>query len=245
MSRIAAANATEAAPSPSFLSSGVVPRATPDTASGLCRPDGREAFMTICSIPGCDAAVHSRGWCNKHFKRWRRHGDPQKSLRLKSTIGAPAQYLADILSYKGDECRCWPFARDQKGYALIRRKGGTRRVIRIVCEELNGPPASSDLETAHSCSNGHLGCITPNHLRWATRLENGEDKVAHGRSMRGLRHPSAILTDEEALEIFKRASAGENQTLIAEDFQISRAFVSDIKCGRRKHWLTRSLMGGT
>lgn len=41
---IAAANATESAQSPSFLSSGVVPCATPDTDSGLCGPDGREAL---------------------------------------------------------------------------------------------------------------------------------------------------------------------------------------------------------
>lgn len=32
---------------------------------------------TICSIEGCESAVRARGWCNKHWKRWSKHGDPE------------------------------------------------------------------------------------------------------------------------------------------------------------------------
>jgi len=29
-----------------------------------------------CTIPGCQSAHHSRGWCQDHYDRWRRHGAP-------------------------------------------------------------------------------------------------------------------------------------------------------------------------
>lgn len=29
-----------------------------------------------CSVDGCDSLVKSRGWCQKHYVRWQRHGDP-------------------------------------------------------------------------------------------------------------------------------------------------------------------------
>lgn len=30
----------------------------------------------ICSIEGCESAARARGWCNKHWKRWKKHGSP-------------------------------------------------------------------------------------------------------------------------------------------------------------------------
>jgi hypothetical protein len=33
---------------------------------------------TQCSIDGCASTVTARGWCGKHYDRWRRNGDPTK-----------------------------------------------------------------------------------------------------------------------------------------------------------------------
>ena len=30
----------------------------------------------ICFVDDCDNLARARGWCDKHYKRWRRHGDP-------------------------------------------------------------------------------------------------------------------------------------------------------------------------
>ena len=30
----------------------------------------------LCTIEDCDSPVLARGWCNKHYQRWHRHGDP-------------------------------------------------------------------------------------------------------------------------------------------------------------------------
>lgn len=33
-----------------------------------------------CSIDDCTAPAHARGWCTKHYQRWKKHGDPTRSL---------------------------------------------------------------------------------------------------------------------------------------------------------------------
>lgn len=37
--------------------------------------------MTACSVRGCRRPVKARGWCNRHYLRWWKHGDPTDNLR--------------------------------------------------------------------------------------------------------------------------------------------------------------------
>lgn len=34
----------------------------------------------VCSVVGCDMRGTRRGWCGKHYARWRKHGDPLGSV---------------------------------------------------------------------------------------------------------------------------------------------------------------------
>lgn len=34
--------------------------------------------MDTCDVDNCDRAAKARGWCDKHYKRWRRHGNPHR-----------------------------------------------------------------------------------------------------------------------------------------------------------------------
>lgn len=37
--------------------------------------------MKTCKIKDCKDRHYARGWCNKHYQRWRRHGNPNVNKR--------------------------------------------------------------------------------------------------------------------------------------------------------------------
>jgi 5-methylcytosine-specific restriction endonuclease McrA len=39
--------------------------------------------MKECSIPGCVRPFHARGWCEFHYRRWHRQGDPMALLFIR------------------------------------------------------------------------------------------------------------------------------------------------------------------
>lgn len=39
------------------------------------------ADQRVCSIDGCDKPVKGRGWCSAHVAKWRKYGDPLRSVR--------------------------------------------------------------------------------------------------------------------------------------------------------------------
>jgi hypothetical protein len=41
--------------------------------------EGADVGHATCSIDGCASGAIARGWCNKHYQRWRAHGDPSHS----------------------------------------------------------------------------------------------------------------------------------------------------------------------
>ena len=56
-----------------------------------------------CSIEDCEAPHAARGWCNKHWLRWRRHGDPLGGgvARVRRTEGCVASDCVDLAGFDG------------------------------------------------------------------------------------------------------------------------------------------------
>ncbi len=136
--------------------------------------------MELCAIEGCTNSVAKRGWCQAHYHRWYRHGDPLAGGTPKREL---QRFLNEVaLPYRGDECLVWPYSTNGVGYGQIRQGYKKLSVHRIICDAVNGPAPSEKHEVAHNCGNGHLGCCAPNHLRWATRIENRADIKIHGPS---------------------------------------------------------------
>lgn len=137
-----------------------------------------------------------------------------------------------------DQCIIWPFSRDRNGYALMRIKARSNLAHRYICEKANGPQPFEGSVVRHQCGSGNLGCVNPAHLVWGTMLENQKDRLVHDTHNRGERHGLSKLRNEEAIEISRRAKAGESSRYIASEFGISRATVRDIAAGRSWSWLS-------
>jgi hypothetical protein len=180
-------------------------------------------YHPICSVSECMADHFCKGFCRKHFERWKRHGDPNKTLKVMvATRGEPLQWLIRHSSYEDEGCLVWPFARFPDGRAHM-AKG---RPARIMCEIVHGA-APKGAEAAHSCGNANGGCVHPKHLRWATPLENASDKEAHGTIVRGAAHHKAKLSEEDVLSI-RKLNGNVPRRDIARAFGIGKMHVSRI-----------------
>lgn len=108
---------------------------------------------------------------------------------------AAQDWLRAHVNYQGDDCLEWPFSRS-RGYGQVAINRVVKKAPRVMCEMAHGAPPAPGLEAAHSCGNGHLGCINPRHLSWKTRTENRRDRTAHGRTARGEFGKSKLLPDQ-------------------------------------------------
>lgn len=67
--------------------------------------------IRVCSISGCDQGLAARGWCAKHWTRWREHGDPL--YEPPETENRCPQCGGPRARNRGNELRCTP-CRDRR-----------------------------------------------------------------------------------------------------------------------------------
>lgn len=188
----------------------------------------------FCSFPGCDnpkSPKAAKGLCNSHY--WQLHkGRELTPLSYRRNVTEP--WLLEHVDHDGDECLIWPFQRLQdSGAAAVKWKGKQTVAARVMCQLVHGTPPSPKHEAAHSCGNGHKGCVNPKHLRWATHAENEADKLIHGTRVRGEQMYNAKLTVKDVLEI--RSLAGKiSQSKMGARYGVNQAVISSVV--RRKTW---------
>ncbi|KAB2728240.1 HNH endonuclease [Brucella anthropi] len=190
-----------------------------------------------CSVNGCDRAILCKGYCVRHYQRFKRHGHPLAGAASHSPKGDGLKLIELALRAAPQHCFLWPYSNNGIGYGKVSIEGRSVFVHRYVCELQHGPAPSVTHHAAHSCGNGHLGCINPHHLRWATPKENIADQKLHGTAIRGERVGSAKLNEETVRLVRRRLARGEMQKHIAADLGVNQSTVSYIKSGRIWSWL--------
>ena len=190
----------------------------------------------MCTVEGCGSTFKvTKGLCNKHMLRLRRHGDPLAGGTFR---GDPTAFLDALLGHDGDECVTWPYSRDANGYARIREDGENIPAYRVMCKMAHGEPIEPRTHATHTCGKGNQGCVNPKHLEWGTAFKNQQDRVEHGTSNRGEQCAAHKLKADEVEVIFARLNAGERPYLLAPEYGVSMVTILDIKTGRSWAWLT-------
>src|SRR5690348_175562 len=92
----------------------------------------------------------------------------------------PLDWLRANASNEKDQCLIWPFSRNWNGYGHLNRDDKIVYAHRVMCEIVNGPAPGKKHVAAHSCNNGHLGCVSPKHLSWKTPSQNLLDRRKAG-----------------------------------------------------------------
>jgi hypothetical protein len=179
-----------------------------------------------CSIPGCNRFSHLRGWCQAHYCRWLRHGDP---LAGRTPNGALLAWLREAAQRHTDECLQWPFSSITNGYGSVmfngRRRLAHHVVLLLIGREL--PPEGQ--EVRHSCDNRR--CANPRHLSFGTRSDNMADMRERGRSRVGERNVNAKLTEAEVRAI---RSSQARRVVLAQRYGVSLGAIDHIM--RRSTW---------
>lgn len=178
--------------------------------------------MRVCSVNGCQGAYRSKGMCDKHGTRMRKHGhtdDPKRTLPFKDRL----RVFVEVLE---SGCIEWTGYRTEQGYGQL--WNGKRRIMahRASWEEKNGK-IPEGMHVCHKCDNPP--CINPEHLFLGTDFDNMRDKIEKGRQAKGSQ--LGKLSEDDVVSI-KRKIGKVLQKDIAKEFGVSAATIYYIEKGK-------------
>ena len=136
-----------------------------------------DVMKASCSVEDCDRPSRSRGWCVKHWARWKTHGDPTTTLVPRWRTPSD-RLLASLVMGDADECWEWPDLATASGYGRFSAAGRTHSAHRVAYEHFVGA-IPEGLFVLHRCDNPL--CCNPNHLFVGTAADNTADMMAKGR----------------------------------------------------------------
>lgn len=187
--------------------------------------------MNICTIPHCGNKHLARGWCAKHYQRWKHHGDPLAG-RL-----SPIQNVSERLPKRSKAnlitgCIEWQGAYGHNGYGLTKyekKMVGTHRLAWI----LAFGPIPEGMCVLHRCDNRK--CTNVDHLFLGTIQDNIIDKTHKDRQAKGSKNGNAKLSAPKVKMIRKLHRTGRyTYAQLADRYRMHRTTISDI--ANRKIW---------
>lgn len=184
--------------------------------------------LVICSVDGCEQKAVARGWCSKHWMRWRHHGSPDVVTAYDLTYEQRFWRKVDHT----ETCWLWMGAKRGDGYGAF-QLGPKQIAAHRYSYQLRSGEIPEGMVVMHSCDVPL--CVNPTHLRLGTHAENSADAARKGRKLPGSQNHQAKLTEGQVIEMRERyAAGGVTQRQLADAFEVSPALVAAIVA--RKAW---------
>ena len=131
-----------------------------------------------CKAPECVLASRAGGYCDRHYRRWRKYGDPRPA-HLEGTVEQRFWRRVDV-SAGPNSCWLWTKAISPYGYGKLTYRGRVVAAHRVAFELAVGP-IPDGLQVDHLCHTlactaasrcVHRRCVNPAHLRATSAREN-------------------------------------------------------------------------
>ena len=129
-----------------------------------------------CSIDECNDVVYSRGWCQKHWKRWSRHGSPTIEGRNKHGHARHGSKHPLYETWMNMRRRCEnPNSTNYKNYGArgIKVCDRWQSFENFLADMGEKPDPALTLDRTNN-----EGDYEPDNCRWATRKEQRANKRA-------------------------------------------------------------------
>lgn len=133
-----------------------------------------------CQVEGCEGRHYARGWCSKHYQRWRLHGDP---LYIGSVVQGDRRLAFFNKVEQSDCCWLWKGGKNQYGYGLF-WNGSRQMYVHRFSYEIHHGPIPPGMVVNHLCLT--KSCVRPDHLELLSQGDNSRHWHALAReALRG------------------------------------------------------------
>ena len=199
-----------------------------------------------CKADDCENLVGSEGghgYCSKHYQRFVKYGDPNKTLTAPLKGDTLKEKLLNNRIIDENGCWNWTGGRispknSKFRYGCIAVGNGKTQLVHRLAYKFWVGEIPTDYFVCHKCDNP--ACFNPDHLFVGTNTDNVRDKIQKKRAYtgdhKGELNATALLTDSQVIEIKKLLRSGMSQKEIGERFGVSHKYISAINTESRwKH----------
>ena len=187
--------------------------------------------MPKCTVKKCNAEYYAKGFCERHYKRNAKYGDPLAGV---GNHAPPEQRFWRFVSERKPG-KCWVFSgggkKSRYGQFQVNSENRDHTLAHRYSYQIHHGKIPDGKVVMHSCDNPR--CVNPAHLSVGTAKENTQDMIVKGRHARqaplGNDNGKAILTPKLVRMI---RSSSETNISLAQKIGVSINAVRGVRIKR-------------